>query len=149
MRRLCLSLNLRRTERLVTRHYDAALAAVGLTAVQFPILAVIATIDTPTFRHLAEELELDRSTLSRNLALLEREGLVEIGPSAGRRPGRLSLTRKGRVALRQGYDRWREAHEALAALVSPDAVAEGLAFLKTLRRQARSSAGSPTSPISE
>ena len=144
MRRLCLSLNLRRTERIVTRHYDEYLAAAGLTAAQFPILAVIATLETPTFRLLAEELDLERSTLSRNLALLERKGLVEIEPSSGRRAGRLSLTPTGRTALRRAYDRWREAHEALAKLLSADAITEGLQFLKTLRRQVRD-ASSPSS----
>jgi len=137
MRRLCLSLNLRRTERIVTRHYDTWLAGAGLTAVQFPILAVIATLEEPTFRLLAEELELDRSKLSRNLALLEREGLVNVGQSAGRRAGRLSLTRKGRLTLIQAWGCWREAHEALGELLSTDAIAEGLQFLKTLRREAR------------
>lgn len=137
MRRLCLSLNLRRTERAVTRHYDEYLAAAGLTAAQFPILAVIATLETPTFRLLAEELDLERSTLSRNLALLESKGLVEIEPSSGRRAGRLSLTRNGRAALRLAYDRWREAHDALASVLPPEAITGGLEFLRTLRRQVR------------
>jgi DNA-binding MarR family transcriptional regulator len=136
MRRLCLSFNLRRTERVVTRHYDAYLAPAGLTAVQFPILAVIATLEEPTFRSLAEDLELDRSTLSRNLGVLERDGLVNVGLSAGRRAGRLSLTRKGQLALRKGYRCWLDAHEALGKLVPESDVARGLQFLKTLRRQA-------------
>ena len=137
MGRLCLSTNLRRTERLVTRHYDAYLAAAGVTAVQFPILANIAAAREPTFRTLAGVLELDRSTLSRNLALLDERGLVKVGPSAGRKAGRLSLTRKGRVTLGLAYTCWLEAHEALAALLSNNAVAEGLQFLKLLRHGAR------------
>ncbi|HEX7137280.1 MAG TPA: MarR family transcriptional regulator [Vicinamibacterales bacterium] len=137
MRRLCLSLNLRRTERAVTRHYDEYLAGAGLTAAQFPILAVIATLESPTFRRLAEELDLERSTLSRNLALLESKGLVAIEPSSGRRAGRLSLTRNGRAALRRAYDLWREAHDALGKVLTADAISEGLQFLKTLRRQVR------------
>jgi DNA-binding MarR family transcriptional regulator len=149
MRRLCLSLNLRRTERTVTRHYDEYLAPTGLTAAQFPILAVIATLETPTFRLLAEELDLERSTLSRNLALLESKGLVAIEPSSGRRAGRLSLTRKGLVALRRAYDCWREAHEALGRVLPAEAIAEGLQFLKTLRRQVRAAHSQGTSTSDE
>lgn len=137
MRRRCFSLNLRRTERVVTRHYDAHLAAAGLTAVQFPILAIIASLPEPTFRQLSAELDLDRSTLSRNLALLEQMKLVKVGPSSGPKPGPLSLTRKGRNTLVKAYDCWLAAHEALTDLLSSTAAEEGIEFLKTLRRGAR------------
>jgi DNA-binding MarR family transcriptional regulator len=138
MSRHCLSSNLRKTERLITRHYDAYLADAGVTAVQLPILANIALAETPTFRLLAEELGLDRSTLSRNLALLERDGLVAIGPSSGPKPGLLALTRKGRETLRRGHSRWVEAHAHLERVLSDAQLEEGLTFLKTLRRGARS-----------
>ena len=79
MARLCLSASLRRTERLVTRHYDSYLADAGVTAVQLPMLATIAAVPEPTFRLLTEQLDVDRSALSRNLALLERIGYFFIG----------------------------------------------------------------------
>lgn len=137
MNRLCLSANLRKTERLITRHYDAYLEEAGVTAVQLPILATIASADHPTFRLLATELALDRSTLSRNLALLERVGLVTIGPSSGPKPGLLALTAKGRETLRQGHERWVEAHAQLETVLNGGEIEAGLAFLKTLRRGAR------------
>ena len=137
MSRLCLSTNLRRTERLVTRHYDAYLAKAGVTAVQLPILALIAIGSEPSFRLLASELDLDRSTLSRNLSLLERDGLVEVGPSSGPKPGLISLTRKGRTALQRGYRQWTEAHRELEKILTGDSLAAGLEFLKSLRRGVR------------
>jgi DNA-binding MarR family transcriptional regulator len=137
MNRLCLSANLRKTERLITRHYDAYLADAGVTAVQLPILATIASAEEPTFRLLAKELALDRSTLSRNLALLERIGFVQIGASSGPKPGLLTLTRKGRETLRRGHKRWTEAHAHLETVLRDGEIEEGLSFLKTLRRGAR------------
>lgn len=137
MHRLCLSMNLRRTERLITAHYDAYLSAAHLTAVQLPILASIASAEEPTFRALSEQLDLDRSTLSRNLALLEERGLVTITAASGRRPGRLSLTRKGRATLTRAYRLWLEAHDALENALSPPTVADGLQLLRTLRQAAR------------
>src|SRR5687767_856685 len=83
MSRLCASANLRKTERLITRHYDSYLERAGVTAVQLPMLAMIHSAPGPTFRLLTEQLELDRSTLSRNLALLKRLGLIEIGAPLG------------------------------------------------------------------
>jgi DNA-binding MarR family transcriptional regulator len=134
---LCLSANLRRTERLVTRVYDDYLQDVGISAVQLPILAHVATIEAPTLRTLTEQLELERSTLSRNLALLRRRGLVELGSSSGPKPGLITLTAKGRTALRRGHEQWLKAHQALRDNVDDEAVSGGLQFLKQLRSAAR------------
>ncbi len=138
MSRLCLSANLRRTERLVTRHYDAYLEKSGVSAVQLPILGIVATAGEPTFRLLADELELDRSTLSRNLSVLERNGMLIIGPSSGPKPGNIALTSKGRSTLRRAHALWREAHCKLEGTLSGEELSSGLAFLRSLRRGARS-----------
>ena len=138
MRSLCLSASLRRTERLVTRIYDDYLSEVGITAVQLPMLATIAAAEDPTLRMLTELLELERSTLSRNLALLRRRGLIELGPSSGPKPGLITLTRKGRSALRRGHEQWRKAHTVLLDAVGDErAVNGGMRFLKQLRGAAR------------
>jgi len=137
MAHLCLSMNLRKTERLVTRHYDSYLAGAGVTAVQLPILASIATLDEPTFRSLSEELELDRTTLSRNLALLSRSGLLSVGPSSGPKPGKISLTAKGRRTVQRAHRLWLEAHRALEGALPNTAVSDGLRFLRRLRTAAK------------
>lgn len=137
MNRLCLSANLRRTERLVTRHYDAYLAEAGVTAVQLPILAIIASAPEPTFRLLTEVLELERSTLSRNLALLERLDYVAIGPSSGPKPGLLALTDQGTDVLARAHRQWKRAHRALVTAFDDEAITSGMGFLKHLRGRAR------------
>jgi len=133
----CLSANLRRTERLVTRVYDTYLEPVGITAVQLPILASVAALEAPTLRMLTEQLELERSTLSRNLALLRRRGLIELGSSSGPKPGSITLTAKGRTALRRGHAQWLKAHQALIEDLGGKVVNGGLQFLKQLRGAAR------------
>jgi DNA-binding MarR family transcriptional regulator len=137
MSHLCLSANLRRTERLVTRHYDAYLEPSGVSAVQLPILGIVAVAAEPTFRLLADELELDRSTLSRNLSVLERNGMLTIGPSSGPKPGKIALTAKGRNMLRRAHTLWRQAHRALEKALSSEELAAGLTFLRGLRSGAR------------
>jgi len=140
MSKLCLSMNLRRTERLVTRHYDSYLEPAGVTAVQLPILATIASASQPSFRLLTEQLGLDRSTLSRNLALLQRIGYVDIGPSSGPKPGLISLTTKGRHVLRRAHEQWKEAHRALMEELEESSLRGGMMFLKRLRQEARRAA---------
>lgn len=124
---------------MVTRHYDAYLAESGLTAVQLPILAAIAAAEEPTFRMLAEQFDLDRSTLSRNLTLLRDRHLLTIGASSGPKPGLLAITATGKKALRVAHRRWREAQAALVSTVSSDTLDETTRLLKVLRRAMRGS----------
>jgi DNA-binding MarR family transcriptional regulator len=141
MARFCLSANLRKTERLITRHYDAYLEPSGVTAVQLPMLAMIRTAEEPTFRLLTEQLELDRSTLSRNLALLQRLGYIEIGAPSGPKPGPIKLTAKGRKVLSKAHTQWKLAHRDLLKMLDAEEFTDGLAFLKLLRGSARKASG--------
>lgn len=114
MNRSCASFNLRRAARAVTRHYDAYLKQADLTATQLPILAAIATTEPYSVRELADILDLERSTLSRDLAVLQRKGFVATEQAADRRASVIRLTRAGRRKLDQAYALWTEAHDALS-----------------------------------
>jgi DNA-binding MarR family transcriptional regulator len=144
MSRNCLSFNLRKTERVITRHYDSYLAPAGITAVQLPILAIVATLESASPRAITKELGIDRSTLSRNLAVLERDGLVVLGASSGPKPGVVSLTPRGRETLRRAHPRWREAHDAVEKVIAGGDVTAVLQTLRQLRRQARAFAEDET-----
>jgi DNA-binding MarR family transcriptional regulator len=138
MWRTCLSANLRKTERMVTRHYDSYLEEAGVTAVQLPIIAMIASAPEPTFRMLSEELDLDRSTLSRNLAVLRERGLLDIGPSSGPKPGAITLTREGETTLARAHKAWQKAHRALEKSLSPNEMAGAVKVLRNVRSTLRS-----------
>ncbi|MCB1787001.1 MAG: MarR family transcriptional regulator, partial [Gammaproteobacteria bacterium] len=72
----CHCTRLRRAAHAVTRLYDEALAATGLTVTQFSLLRTISRLDEPYITTLAEATGLERSTLGRNLRPLEKAGLV-------------------------------------------------------------------------
>lgn len=136
----CLSASLRKTERLVTRHYDSWLEPIGVSAVQLPILGVIAAHPEPSLRALSEELDLDRSTLSRNLNYLKDRGWVKLGASSGPKPGLIALTPKGQEILRRAHALWQEAHRELQSTLSPNTMNDSLALLKRVRRKVRGTA---------
>lgn len=138
MWRTCLSANLRKTERMVTRHYDAYLADAGVSAVQLPILAMIASAPDPSFRTLSENLDLDRSTLSRNLAVLRERGLLDIGPSSGPKAGAITLTRDGETTLARAHKAWQKAHRALEKSLSAEEMKGAVEILRTVRVTLRS-----------
>src|SRR5438445_13303592 len=75
----CTCLNLRRITRKVTQRYDEWLAPSGLRATQFSLLGILHAPGEVSISGLAERMDIDRTTLTRNLQLLAEQGLVAIG----------------------------------------------------------------------
>lgn len=115
----CLCLTLRRTTRIVTQRYDAALRPFGLRATQLPILTAAATGDGVRLAPLAESLGMDRTTLLRNVRPLVRRRLVDVRRAAGHRHDELRATAKGRALLARVYPAWRGVQDEMRAQV-PD-----------------------------
>jgi len=109
----CLCFNLRKAARAVTQLYDAALEPAGLRATQFSLLAVLDGRDPVTITDLARAMVMDRTTLTRNLRPLEKQGLVAIAPGDDRRTREVSLTRRGRRTLTRATPRWRHAQTGM------------------------------------
>src|SRR5215831_14221164 len=75
----CLCHRTRMASRAVTRFYDDNLRSVGLRATQLAVLVAVGNEDVMSITALAKFMGMDRSTLTRNLAPLEREGLIRVG----------------------------------------------------------------------
>jgi DNA-binding MarR family transcriptional regulator len=104
----------RRRSRELTRFYERAMRGSGLRASQFTLLAtLIQTGPTPATR-LADFLGLERTTLTRNLRPLLRDGLVVIEEGVDRRVHRVAVTAKGQEAARAAFPFWRKAQDAAA-----------------------------------
>lgn len=116
----CLCTKLRRASRGVTRIYDDALADVGLNAAQFSLLRNLQRLGEPSISALAEALGLDRSTLGRNLRVVEGRGLVRLGDGADQRSRRVALTDAGAHVLVRGAPLWEQAQQALAQRLGAD-----------------------------
>ena len=80
--RSCICVNLRRASRAISQLYDEAMAASGLKVTQFSLLRAVERNEPVAITVLADDMELDRTTLARNLAPLERDRLLK--RSAGR-----------------------------------------------------------------
>ncbi len=140
MSQTCTCYNLRRASRVVTQLYDDHFEELGLKATQFTALAALAWYEdkAPTIGELAETLVLEQSSLSRNLAVLERLGLVRLVPGAeDRRERRVTLTRGGRVALARGFPMWQRAQAAMADALQDGQLDRQLRALRELTRAAQ------------
>ncbi len=91
---LCALANLRQVMRSVSQAYDAALKPCGLRATQFTLLAVQAKRGPMPLTGLAD-IVVDRTTLTRNLRPLTRDGLVVSTPQEDQRVRELASTDKG------------------------------------------------------
>ena len=109
----CTCHRVRTAARAVTRAYDEALRPVGLRATQLAVLVAVAMDDAISITALAKFMGMDRSTLTRNLRPLEKEGLVTLGIEGWRRSRTLEITKMGRSRLREALPLWTKAQQAL------------------------------------
>jgi DNA-binding MarR family transcriptional regulator len=116
--RECLCDATRRAARAVTTIYDRALAVHGVSISQFTLLANLELRGPTSLGGLAKVLELDRTTLTRNLTLLEGKDWVQSRPAAKDSRSRvISATKAGRAALFAAYPAWRKAQDQVARAV--------------------------------
>jgi DNA-binding MarR family transcriptional regulator len=111
--RACLGFALRRAARVVARRFDSALRRSGLRATQFNLLVVLDALGPVTMTELAVAMAVDRTTLTRNLALLATKGWVRGAPGPDRRSRRVVITAEGRRAAVKALATWRKAQESL------------------------------------
>lgn len=111
----CACNTLRKGSRALSRVYDEALAPSGLRVTQYSLLATLQRRGALPVTQLAEELVLDRTTLSHNLNPLEREGLIAIEPGNDRRTRYARLTPAGEERWINARPLWRAAQERVAA----------------------------------
>lgn len=133
----CHAAKARRLDRVVTRQYDRALRPAGLTVAQLDLLATL--LGTPAGMRpvdLGERMQIDASTVSRDLARLSKSGLVRLGPAASRRERIAHVTPAGRRLAARAIPLWRLAQSRTARILGPD----GIAALDLLASRVRSPA---------
>jgi DNA-binding MarR family transcriptional regulator len=104
----CACNGLRQAAREITQRYERALAPSGIKATQFPILVALSAGEPLPLTPLADGLALDRTTLTRNLRILEGRGLVTVG--GVQHDGRMrmvSITDEGLRVLAHALELWR------------------------------------------
>jgi DNA-binding MarR family transcriptional regulator len=117
----CYCANVRRAALALTALYDGALAPHGLKVTQFSLLHAVRRRGAPNLTALAEATGLDRSTLGRNLRVLEGLGLVALSPGEDERDRVATLTARGRARLRAAGGAWAELQGSIAGALGADA----------------------------
>ena len=116
----CAVLKTRMAARNVTRAYDKALRPLGLKSTQFTLLVAVRQGAPQSISRLADFLAMERTTLTRNLQLLEKSGLIEMSPEGYRRERGMHLTTAGEDLLAKALPIWRETQNRFVAAVGSE-----------------------------
>lgn len=118
----CLASRTRHLDRLLARVYDGALRSRGITGSQLSLLVAIELGGPCRAADVGRVLELEKSTVSRNLARLIDGGLVEAADIPGRAAtgGGLRVTARGQRLIAECHPLWRKAQHQARALLGPE-----------------------------
>jgi DNA-binding MarR family transcriptional regulator len=118
----CTNLKLRQLSRLVSRHYDAFVAAVGLKGTQYSLLSHVVLLGPVRPSDLARRLRVDASTLTRNLQPLVAQGWVRQVAGDDARSRLVEATEAGRAKRAQAQRAWKLAQLELNRRLGDDRV---------------------------
>ena len=110
---LCTCSTIRKTARIVTQMYETALQPTGLKPGQLTLLAVLTNRGAMSMTNLADAMVMDRTTLTRNLKPLVRDGLISIESEEDQRVRVVGLTGKGTQKFKEAYPLWVEVQSRL------------------------------------
>jgi len=109
----CTNFKLRRLTRRVSRHYDRIVGAAGLKTTQYSLLSHVVALGRVRPGELARRMDMDASTLTRNLQPLVAQGWVEVGAGDDGRSRVVAVTAAGRAKRDEAQREWKRAQLAL------------------------------------
>ncbi len=130
MARECVGNQVRMLNRVVTGIYEGELRPLGLTVSQMVVLALAAKHAQVRAAEICRWLQIDASTLSRNIERMRANGWIEKAEACDKRSRPFQLTAAGDKLLQDATLAWERAQAAATQLLGSEAVA----MLKTVTR---------------
>jgi DNA-binding MarR family transcriptional regulator len=109
----CCCFNMRKVMRAVTQFYDRYLESSGIRSTQFTLLVELASTSAKTLTEIAENLVMDRTTLTRNLKPLAKMGLITIVSTMDKRSKAYALTDQGKELVAKCVPLWQSAQSSI------------------------------------
>lgn len=119
----CYSAMLRSASRRLGQHYNSALAEFGINITQFSLLSMIKRTEPISLTTLAKMMELERSTVGRNVKVLEKMEFVELSQGdQDQREVILKLTQKGHQLLTKALPHWQKVQKEIEHKIGQDKI---------------------------
>jgi DNA-binding MarR family transcriptional regulator len=119
---MCHCTNMRRASRAITQFYDDQLAPSGLKITQYSLLNHLKRLGPLTMNELSKAIRLERTTLVRNLKILEKMDLVSMNAEKNSQARLVHLTEKGLQSLEIAVHYWNQAQQQLQELLSEEEI---------------------------
>jgi DNA-binding MarR family transcriptional regulator len=121
--RNCIAVRMRLLNRVITSLYDRELRPMGLKVSQLNILIVAAKLGLARPAQVCEILQLDTSTLSRNVERMRAHGWLEVVPEEDARAQPFRLTAQGRRLIEKAIPAWEKAQRQATELLGDEGIA--------------------------
>ncbi|KAA1243953.1 MarR family winged helix-turn-helix transcriptional regulator [Aquimarina sp. RZ0] len=122
---LCIGSRLRRLSRIADRHFRSKLSEFNITENQMTILFVLNKKGKVEQGKIGQTLVLERSTVSRNIKLLEKQNYIK--RTSDYRP-EIELSKKGNELVQKLIPLWEETMDELISKLGEN----GLTYLSKL-----------------
>ena len=113
----CYCTNLRRSANAISDFYDTALKEAGLTISQYYLLINLSRLGNANISHWAEYVGLDRSTMIRNIKILQANELIVQTEGNGKT---FMLSEKGNEVIIKAQPVWQELQEKIEAFLGKE-----------------------------
>jgi len=120
--RECLAGRVRILNRVVTGIYDKALRPHGINVNQAGILILLSLVEKPSPGDICRRFQMEKSTVSRNIERMRKEGWIAVGKGADGLSQVLTVTTKGKKLLSEIYGKWEEAQKEVSEFLGDDGV---------------------------
>ena len=120
----CVCIDFRTVANRLTRLYDDKMAASGLTVTQFSQLNSIRQLGKPTLNELASATGLDRTTLARNVRVLEKLGYLNMTIGEDARTRLIQMTQSGKRAFEAAIPLWHGVQSGLIESLGDEGYAQ-------------------------
>ena len=125
----CYCISLCRAENALTTFYDDQLKSIGITIKQFCLIDNLNKLQEASTSELAQKVNLERSTITRNLKVLIAKGWIYDKAKSGQRAHKYSLTGDGIEIHKKASELWRLTQLKVEAIIGADKLED---FMETL-----------------
>ena len=125
----CYCISLCRAENALTAFYDKQLDSLGITVKQYCLLNNLNKLQEANTSELAQKVNLERSTITRNLKILISKGWIYDKAKPGQRAHKYSLTDEGIAIHKKASELWQLAQQQTEDIIGKEKLND---FMDTL-----------------
>ena len=116
----CINMQILRASHYVLKTYDDAYRGLGIRATQMPVIGLIARKGPITIRQIADEMESERSVMSRKLQVMEKNGWISEDPLTTGKEKSFILADAGRALIEQVLPVKHEVQQKILSKLSEE-----------------------------